>query len=35
MESSSYPGEFVSVFKLLDDGLNSGEESLLFEEVGV
>ena len=33
MESSSYSGEFVSV--LLDDGSKSGEEGLLFEEVGV
>ena len=33
MESLSYPGKFMSV--LLDDGSNSGEESLLFEEIGV
>ena len=33
MESLSYSGEFVSV--LLDDGSNLGEESLLFEEIGV
>ena len=33
MESSLYPGEFVSV--LFDDGSNLGEEGLLFEEVSV
>ena len=33
MESSLYPGKFVSV--LLNDGSNSGVESLLFEEIGV
>ena len=33
MESSSYPGEFVSV--LFDNGSNSGEEGLLFEKVGL
>ena len=33
MESSSYPGEFVSV--LFDDGSKSGEKGLLFEKVGV
>ena len=33
MESLSYSGEFVSV--LLDDGSNSGEESFLFEKIGI
>ena len=33
MESSLYPGEFVSV--LFDDGSNSSAEFLLSEKVGV
>ena len=33
MESSSYHGKFVSI--LLNDGSNSGEEILLFEEIFV